>query len=96
MKRYRFNISAGAFDDIADAVIYYNEKQKGLGKKFAMDVKATYTAIKRNPFFASVLYDDIRCAALKKFPFTIHYNIDIETKTIYILAVFNTWQEPFW
>jgi len=43
--------------------------QPGLGKRFASQLLLTLNAIKRNPFFASVRYDDIRCAQVKKFPY---------------------------
>jgi hypothetical protein len=41
-------------------------------------------------------FDNVHCAAFKRFPFSVHYEIDESNKTILIVAVFNTWKKPFW
>ena len=96
MKKYLVIFSPLALNDIEQAVEYYNEQQRGLGKRFAAQVQVTLAAIKRNPFFASVRYDDVRCAQIKKFPFLIHYIIDEESRIVTIAAIYSTYQEPFW
>ena len=96
MKNYLLAYSQGSIKDIEEAVDYYNKQQSGLGNKFIADIEKTLASIKRNPFHASVKYDNIRCAGLKKFPFAIHYSIEEDIKRTIIVAVFNTWKEPFW
>ncbi len=68
--------SRRAINDIEEAVEYYNELSHGLGNKFLTDFNVTYKAIELNPFFASVKYDDIRCAAFRRFPFSVHYTVN--------------------
>jgi plasmid stabilization system protein ParE len=96
MKKYQVIFSPLALNDIEQVVGYYNEQQHGLGKRFAAQVQVTLTAIKKNPFFASVRYDDVRCAQVKKFPFLVHYIIDEDSSIVTIAAVYSTYQEPFW
>lgn len=96
MKKYSLVYSPASLQDIGEAVNYYNQQKSGLGNKFISDVHKTLAAIKRNPFFASVKYDDVRCAGLQKFPFSIHYTINEMNLTATIVAIFNTWKEPFW
>jgi uncharacterized protein (DUF1697 family) len=96
MKKHTIKFAPQSLEDIAEAVEYYNEQRFGLGNKFLLDFDKVYKAIQQNPFFASVKYDNIHCAAFKKFPFSVHYEIDESNKTILIVAVFNTWREPFW
>jgi hypothetical protein len=96
MKSYTILFSPQSLTDIEEAVNYYNEQLWGLGNKFIADVIKTYSAIERNPYFASVKYATVRCAALSRFPFSIHYEIFEKENKVHILAVFNTWKEPFW
>jgi toxin ParE1/3/4 len=96
VKKYTVIFSPLALIDIEQAVYYYNEQQAGLGKRFAGHLQTTLNAIKRNPFFATVRYDDVRCTQVKKFPFLIHYTIDEDTRIVTIAAVYSTYQEPYW
>ena len=96
MTKYIIQFSARSLIDIEEAVNYYNGQAWGLGNKFLSDIEMVFKALITNPFFASVKYEDIRCAALKRFPFSIHYSIDKKKYSVIILAVFNTWKKPFW
>ncbi len=60
MKTFTVIFSPVAIDDAEQAVDYYEEKQTRLGKRFAAQLQLTLNTIKRNPFFASIRYDDIR------------------------------------
>ena len=96
MKKYQLIFSPWVQNDTEDAVNYYNGQLWGRGNKFLTDLESTYKAIILNPFFGSVKYDDIRCAALKKFPFSVHFKVNKMENTATIISVFNTWKEPFW
>jgi toxin ParE1/3/4 len=93
MKQFRFVFSPLSLSDIEEAKNYYEEMQAGLGKKFIAQLQLAISALKRNPFFASVRYDDIRCVQLKKFPYLIHYHIDENQFIVRIIAVYSTHQE---
>lgn len=96
MKKFEILFSPDALRDIEEAVDYYNELSPGLGNRFITDFNQAYKSIALNPCFASVKYREVRCAAFKKFPFSVHYIINRKSKTVIIIAVFNTWKEPFW
>jgi len=95
MKSFAVAFSPFALDDIEQAVDYYNQLQPGLGKRFSQQVYLSFTAIKRNPFFATVRYDNIRCAQVKKFPYLVHYHIDEIQGIVTIIAVYSTHRAPF-
>jgi plasmid stabilization system protein ParE len=62
MTRYKVIYSAHALTDLEDAVYYYNQQQKGLGKRFAPQVQLALASIKKNPHFASFRYSAVpRC-----------------------------------
>lgn len=95
MKNFVVIFSPIALDDSEQAATYYETIQPGLGKRFLNQLQLTLNAIKRNPFFASTRYDDIRCARIKKFPYLVHYHINKKEAIVSILAVYSTHQEPF-
>ena len=95
MKSFTVAFSPFALDDIEQAVDYYNQLQPGMGKRFSQQVYLSFTAIKRNPFFATVRYDNIRCAQVKKFPYLVHYHIDESHGIVTIIAVYSTHRSPF-
>lgn len=95
MKHFTVIFSPLALDDVEQIVGYYKQLRTGLGKHFAVQLQLTLTAIKRNPFFASVRYDDIRCAQVKKFPYLVHYHIEENQRLVTIIAVYSTYKEPF-
>jgi hypothetical protein len=96
MKRFTVLFSKQSIIDIEEAIVFYNEQQRGLGNTFHTDFEKTYKSIIINPYFASVKYDNVRCATLNKFPFSVHYIVDDTTLSVLIVSVFNTWKEPFW
>lgn len=96
MKKYELIFSPSVQNDTEDAVNYNKVQLWGLGNKFLTDLESTYKAIILTPFFASVKYDNIWCAALKKFPFSVHFMVNEKEKAATIISVFNTWKQPFW
>jgi toxin ParE1/3/4 len=94
MKEYKVIYSAHVLIDLEDVVYYFNEQQKGLGRRFAAQVQLALKSIKSNPHFASFRYDDVRCAQVPKFPYLVHYTIDEAARTVLIAAVYSTHQEP--
>jgi hypothetical protein len=94
--KFKIVYSALSKVELQEAVIWYNRQKKDLGKKLKADVKNTVITIIQNPNFASIKYDIIHVAALKTFPYTIHYEIDFENKLIRIISIFHTSRKPKW
>ena len=72
MKTYKLLFSEKALDDLEEARLWYNFQQKGLGKRLIIDVENVIASVKRNPYFASIKFTNIRTARCKTFPYTIH------------------------
>ena len=90
--KYVLITSNEALSDIEKGADYYNEQQKGLGKRFASVVKNTLANIRKMPLAASIAYEDTRYKVVAKFPYIILYRI--RGNTIFIARVFNTYQQP--
>lgn len=88
-----FKVNPQAKVDIQDQIYFYNDKQKGLGKRFHNEVKSTFKSIRKNPFYQTH-YKDVRCFPLKKFPAMVHYTLDENKKQITVSAVFHISQDP--
>ena len=80
--------------DIREAALWYNKKQKGLGKRFTAEIRQKVHFIKQNHKASNVRYDNVRTAVLNIFPFMVHYTIDESNKTVIISAVFHTSRNP--
>ena len=91
---YKAVILPLAKEDISQAASWYESKQSGLGKRFTNEVRSKVLYIRKNPKASAIRYGITRCAVLNIFPFMIHYNIDEETKSIIINAVFHTSLNP--
>ncbi len=90
---FKIKTEPEAKQDIQEGIDWYNEKQKGLGRKFHSQIKASIKHIKTNPFFM-VRYNGIRCLPVKKYPYMIHFTVNEDLQIITIRAVFNTSKDP--
>ncbi|CAN5274368.1 hypothetical protein BH09BAC6_BH09BAC6_09010 [soil metagenome] len=91
---YKVIILPLAKQDIKESAYWYNSRQQGLGKRFALQVRHTITTLKETPFAFQVRYDDVRTVLLDVFPFMIHYNADGQHHLIIISAVLHTSRNP--
>jgi len=87
---YKAVILPPAAEDIKEAAIWYNEKKKGLGRRFTKAVRDKVLIIRKNPDIYPIRYEDTRTAVLDVFPFMIHYSVEHEDKQVLISAVFHT------
>mgnify|MGYP000892635503 FL=1 len=82
------------FNDVAQAVDWYNEKQAGLGDRFFNNVKTQTTKLSTSALHFAVKYDDIRCMYVKKFPYLVHYHVNEKTKIVKVEALLHTSRNP--
>ena len=90
---YKVVIEPRALSDAQQAIDYYDEQQIGLGKKFNEALDKHISAIQKNPFY-QIHYKDYRVLPIKKYPYSIIFYLDEQIKAAYIIAVFNTYQNP--
>lgn len=91
---YKSIILPLANKDIQNSAFWYEQRQKGLGKRFTTEVRVKIHFIQEQPESFNVKYDNTRIAVLTTFPFRIHYLVDDNEKIIIISAVFHTSRNP--
>lgn len=94
-QKFKVVFQNDAYAQLQQSINYYNTKQKGLGKRFAITVKNTAEQLSKNPFYR-IRYDDIRCLPLPKFPFMIHFRINETLNLVQIFALLHTSLNPKW
>jgi hypothetical protein len=79
--------------DVRVAFRYYKDISESLGRYFLSELKHAEKAILHAPEgFQIRFFDRVRGYPLRKFPFLVLYMV-VE-KSVYVLAVFNTNQNP--
>jgi len=94
LKKFSIDIEPEAFEDIQEAVNFYNSRQPGLGERFYNTTDKQIDFLKKNYFSFAVRYDDIRCMRVEKFPYMIHYRVLENQQTVSVKAVFCTHNNP--
>ena len=75
-----------------EAFEWYEKRRNGLGSEFAEIVDQAITRIRSNPQEFGFVYQDIRCAVVRRFPYGIYFRE--EAGTILVLAVFHGSRDP--
>jgi len=90
---YQLQISSAARNDLANAFLWYDKQQKGLGNEFLQEVFLTLDSIENNPFVFAVRFSDkFRFGKINRFPYLVVYDT-IDDKII-INAIFHTSRNP--
>lgn len=74
-----------ARDDIDAAYTAYEQRLAGLGEQFLEAVREQVARIQDNPALYGVLYQDVRAAPLRRFPYVVYYRA--EPSRILVIAV---------
>ena len=91
---FKSKILSAAKQDIKASAIWYESKQKGLGKRFTTEIREKVRSIQENPRAAPIRFGNVRTAVLVNFPFMIHYTDEVTLKKVTIIAVFHTSRNP--
>ena len=81
-----------AENDINTAYEWYESQRAGLGKEFAQELSASMDRIMESPRIYSELYQGIRRALLRRFPFGVYYLFNDEK--IIVLSVLHLAMDP--
>jgi hypothetical protein len=77
-----------------DEIIYYYENiQNGLGNRFLTDYENLLDILESYPFFEQK-YNIMRQLPFKKFPYTIHFQVDEFENIVYIESITCDYQNP--
>lgn len=77
------------FDDAFD---YYEAQSRGLGVDFLEKVNAVFNRISANPRMHAVVFEDVRKAVVKRFPYSVYYRAEVTR--IQVIAVFHDRRDP--
>lgn len=91
---YTISVDREAYQDIKEAVIWYNEQQIGLGNIFIDRFELISLFLQKTPLVFRIRYLDTRKAAIGEFPYFIHYVVDENNKSIRFLAVLHGSRNP--
>jgi toxin ParE1/3/4 len=75
-----------------DEAIDWYEQQAGLGTMFIARVREVFQRIAANPRLHPKVYQDIRKAVVRKFPYTVLYQE--EPNEVIVVSVFHTSRDP--
>lgn len=79
--------------EIDEIAFYYESLSDGLGTKFYLEVSEYISSLITFPFFEEK-YNVVRKLPLKKFPYTIHFQIDEFENIVYIESISCDYQNP--
>ncbi|MCP4755005.1 MAG: type II toxin-antitoxin system RelE/ParE family toxin [Proteobacteria bacterium] len=92
--KYKLIVTPEAEDDLSKAFTWYEERRKGLGHDFLLQVDAAFRFIERNPFVFPEVYKKTRRYLIKRFPYKILYRV-VDPKIV-VLAIIYGGRDPEW
>ncbi len=90
--KYEIVIRPEAEEDLRSAFTWYENKRRGLGHDFLLQVEAGLKFIERSPIIYAVSYKGTRHHFVKRFPYKISYLFD--NKKIIVLAILHGKRSP--
>jgi plasmid stabilization system protein ParE len=78
--------------EFQEAIDWYEARQAGLGKRFLACVEETLERVKKAPEIHGVVYEDVRCALVRRFPYGVYYRP--EPDRVIVFAVFHGKRDP--
>jgi plasmid stabilization system protein ParE len=91
---YKIKVDPIARLDLLESIIWYNEQQPELGRRYYNSVQQTIKSIKANPYKFQIRYKILRMALVRKFPFMVMFLVDEDKKQIAITAILHTSRNP--
>ena len=85
-------VAPEAEQDLAEAYAWYEDQRAGLGEEFLGCVDASIEAILRTPEMYTVIHESYRRALVRRFPYTVFYEFENDTVTVY--CVFHSSRDP--
>lgn len=82
------------YNDIQEAIDWYNVQQNGLGSRFLLAIKKQLKTLDKSALQYAVRYNNIRCMPVKKFPFMVHYHVNENEGIVKVEAIFSTSGSP--
>lgn len=75
-----------------EAVDWYERQRAGLGVQFRRTVQEVLDRVGATPEVHGVVYEDIRCALVNRFPYGVYYRV--KPNRVTVIAVFHSSRDP--
>lgn len=79
-------------EEVRDAYLFYESRKTGLGDEFIDALDQHLHLISDNPNLFAVDFKEVRKAPLKRFPFSVYY--EIYEDEIFVYSVFHQSRKP--
>lgn len=89
---YEVQVRRPAELDIAEAQVWYETQQTGLGAEFRAEVSRVIDRLAATPRIYQIVHRDIRRAIVRRFPYLIWYRVAAET--VMVLACTYASRDP--
>ncbi len=84
-----------ALEEYQQATLYYDERRRGLGTRFVLEVESAIHKLLQHPKRYPSIDDGIRRCLLRTFPYGVLYSI--EPEFVLIVAIMHSSREPgYW
>ncbi len=80
--------------ELGDAYLWYEDKQNGLGEKFANEVFNKLSEIENYPDRYPIKIKSFREARIAVFPYLLIYRINKSTSQIIVISIFHVKRNP--
>ena len=78
--------------DLYEAVVYYERRKNGLGRRFLDAVHETFRRIQRRPTLRAPMHADVRRAPVRRFPYGVYFRV--EPERLLVVAVLDARRDP--
>ena len=92
MSNLKLVVTPEAAGDIAQGALWYDSQRPLLGDRFLAEVDRALKRIFQVPLQYAVVDEDVRRAALRKFPYGVYFTVD--STAITVLAVLHHRRHP--
>ena len=89
---YEIQVRRAAELDIAEAQVWYESQQSGLGAEFRTEVSSVIARLTDTPLIYQILHRDVRRAIVHRFPYLVWYRVI--GKTVVVLACTYAGRDP--
>ena len=72
---YEIRVRRAAELDIAEAQVWYESQQSGLGAEFRTEISLVFDRLAETPLIYQKVHGDVRRAIVRRFPYLIWYRV---------------------
>ena len=92
--KYSFDLRQEAVMELLNSVIWYEEQQEGLGKRFRNAFNAKLEQICKEQYLYKKVYKNFHEVLTDTFPFLVVYYVDEKRQKVIVISIFHTSRNP--